>query len=247
MKIKRTYLFFLFAILLSVHVNGQDTGFYWVRLNETSNRLQGKMRGEYYYNSLIGNNYFFLHKEWYDANITLVDGDVFENVKVRYLAYGDELISYNENIRSYFYKIDKDIVKEFLLKEVLEGGKVVEHKFVKLFYDGLLKGDRYFEELYSGTRSLLVFHQIRGIKVRPFKDEAGIMRDTEYRMHKIYYIYSAYKGFSKIRNTRHSFLRNLPEYKKSIRKIFRQNRITLVDESSMIKAFMLLDEASLLN
>ena len=110
-----------------------------------------------------------------------------------------------------------------------------------------MKGDRYFEELYSGTRSLLVFHQIRGTKVRPFKDEAGIMRDTEYRMHVTYYIYSADKGFLKIRNTKRSFRNVLPEHKKKIRKIFRQNNITLIDERSMVDAFMLLDEAGMLN
>jgi len=246
MKVKKTYLFFIIAILFSVYSNGQNTDFYWVKLNKNANRLQGKLRGEYYFNSLVSNSYFFLHKDWQDASITLIDGDVFENIKIRYLAYGDELISYNENIRSYFYMIDKNIVKEFSIKEVLNSGEIKEHKFVKLYFDGILKGDRYFKELYSGTNSLLLYYNIRATKVRQFKDKSGIIRDTEYRMHITYYLHSDDKGFSKLNKTKRSFRRTLPEYKKEIRKIFRQNKISLYDEKSMTQAFKLLDEAGLL-
>lgn len=247
MKIKITYLFFMFAILFSVCINGQNAGFYLGNLNESTNRLQGKLRGEYYYNSLVGNKYFFLHKDWNDATIKLIDGDVFENVKVRYLAYGDELISYNKNIRSYFYKIDKDIVEQFTIKSISKNGDAKNQKFIKLYYDGLLKGDRYFEELYSGTRSLLVYYSISATKVRPFTDKSGILRDTEYRLRISYFMYSAEDGFLKLKKTKRSFRKVLPDHKKEIRKIFRKNRLAVFDESSMIQVFKLLDNAGVLN
>ena len=246
MKIKIKYLLFLFAILFSVCTDGQNTSFYLGKLNESTNRLQGKLRGEYYYNSLVGNEYFFLHKKWSDATITLIDGDVFENVKVRYLAYGDELISYNENIKSYFFKIDKDIIKQFTIETILNSGNVKHQKFIKLYYDGLTKGDRYFEELYSGTRSLLLYYTIRGTKVRPFKDNSGILQDTEYRMHVTYFMYSPDEGYTKIHKTKRAFRAALPDNKKEIRKLFRKNKLNIFDDASMIQAFKLLEEANIL-
>ena len=248
MKIKKIYLLFLFAILFSMSGKGQNIGFSWDKLNENSSRLHGKLRGEEYLISLIGNSYFFLHKEWFDATITLVDNDVFENVKVRYLAYGDELISLNENLESFFYKVDKDIVKEFLLKEVLEGGKVVERKFIKLFFDGLVnEGDRYLEELYAGSKSLLAFNQIVKEGDRKHTNELGVMSDADYRLKITFYMYSEENGFTKLLTRKRSFIQALPAHKKEIRKIFRQNKIKLRNKEGMIKTFALIDETGLLN
>ena len=40
---------FLLLVVVSFSVTGQNTGFYWNNLKESSNRLQGKIMGEIYY------------------------------------------------------------------------------------------------------------------------------------------------------------------------------------------------------
>ncbi len=244
--IKKIYLFILLLAFFSFQAKSQGIRFYWNNLNESSNRLQGKLMGENYYISSLANSNYFLQKDWVDATIELVDGDIFDNVKVRYLAFGDELIAYNDKIRS-LYIVDKNIVKQFTIQAISNNGDIKDQKFIKLFYDRIAGGDRYFEELYSGTRSLLAFHHIEEVKVSPFTDKMGVMRDSEFRLNVTYYIYSTNNIFLKLQKKKRSFMKILPGHKKEIRKIFHQNKIILLDENSMVQAFTLLDKADLFN
>jgi hypothetical protein len=246
MMMRKTYLLILFAFLLSLNGSGQDLGFYLNQVDESSNRLQGKIRGENYYITALANSNFFLQKDWLDATVQLVDDDVFEGLKVRYLVFDDELVAFNEKMRS-LYIVDKDIIKQFSIKERSSGGEFINRKFVKLFFDGGNGGWRFFEELYSGSYFLLADYYIEAMKVSPFADKMGVMRDTQYRLDVNYYMYSSDKGFSKLQKRRRSFYKIFPEHKKEIRKIFRQNRILLSNEKSMEQAFSLLDKAGLLN
>lgn len=244
--IKKTHLFILLLAFFSIQGRSQNTGFYWNNLDESSNRLQGKMTGETYYISSLGNSNYFLQKEWLSGIIELEDGDIFKGIEVRYLAYGDELVAYNDKNNSLFI-VDKDIVKQFSIIQLSNEGEAKERKFIKLFYDGMNERERYFEELYSGTCSLLAFHHVDAVKVSPYSDRQGIMRDTEYRLNVTYYKYSVNEGFSKMVRKKRAFLKIMPENTKEIRKIFRQNKIVLLDENTMIQAFRVLDEAGLLN
>lgn len=241
MKIKKTYFFILFLVLLGTVAIAQNNNEYWNYLNKTSNRLQGKLTGEIYYISSEANSNFFLQKEWVKATIVLEDDDVFNNVKVRYLAYGDELIAYNENVRS-LYTVDKETIKAFYFSD-----NERERKFIKLYFDGINGGNKFYELLYSGNRLLLAFHRVEQIKVSPYADMLGVVHDTKFRMTISYSMYSKKNGFSKLFTRKSSFIKTIPEHKKEIRKIFRQNKIMLSDEKSMIQAFDLLDKAELLN
>jgi hypothetical protein len=49
----------------------------------------------------------------------------------------------------------------------------------------------------------------------------------------------------KIQRKRSALLKTYPEHKKEIKKILRRNKLILVDESSLIQAFKLLDEAGI--
>lgn len=226
-------------MLISFVGLSQNSGFYWGNLTTSSNRLQGKITGEIFYASSLANKYFFMQKYWVEGSIKLVDGDIFENVNMRYNAFDDELVAFNNKI-NVLYIVDKDVVGEFVIS-----AENSSKKFVKYYYTGMNKGNRYFEELYSGTFSLLAFHNIYEEKVRPFVDELGKMRDIEYNKEVDYFIYSEENGFYKIRMNKQSLINTFPENKKEIKKIFRKNKNYVNNERSLIQAFILLEKAGL--
>jgi len=241
MKNKKIHLLPLFLMFICLQAYTQHTGIFWNILNESSNRLQGKISGEVYSISSLSNTYHFLQKDWTTGSVVLTDGDVFEDMKMRYLARGDELIAYNDNLRT-LYKIDKEIVSKFYFKD-----NTGVRGFVKLHFDGINEGDRYFEELYSGDTKLLAFHHVVEVRVSPYADKQGILRDSEFKMSVNYYMNSSENGFKRLQTKRRSFIKTIPQHKKEIRNLFRQNKIVLSKEKSMIQAFELLDNENLLN
>ena len=122
-----------------------------------------------------------------------------------------------------------------------------ERKFVNLDSLDLPGSKSYFEELYAGTAQLLAFHDIEVIKVSPYTDNLGILRDSEYRLNVTYYILSRQKGLVRLARKKSSMYNLYPDNKKEMRRLFRTNKITFREESSLIQAFRILDETGILN
>jgi hypothetical protein len=237
----KSIFFVLFVALFLNETSAQNSGFYWNNLNENSNRVNGKILGETFLINPTANRYFFLQEDWTIGKIITEDDDVYDNFRIRYLAFGDELIAYNTQIRTLF-TVDKEIVKSFVFNDNLR-----ERTFVKIYFDGINKGDKYFEQLYLGSRNLLAFHHVGEKKVVPYTDKSGVLRDTEFNMIVTYYVYTEKSGFEKINTKRRSILKVFPEKKKEIKKLFRQHKLFVNSEVALIQAFTLLDEAGLLN
>lgn len=216
----------------------QKSEFHWEQLNENSNRLKGKLTGTVFVLSSKSNSNYFLQKDWVDGSITLEDNDVFNGLKLRYNAFEDKLVVYNSNLRNLFVA-DKEKVKSFTVNT-----PGANQKFVKFFYDGYPKGDRYFEVLYSGGLDFLAFREIVEEKTSPFVDKFGIMKDTRFQDKSTYFMYSSETGFEKIRLRRRSVLNYFPENKREIRRLLRRNKVNVFDEKGMIRAIQLLDQNS---
>jgi hypothetical protein len=237
----KKYMIILFILLLQWVASAQYSGLNNENLNHNSNRLQGKLTGQVYYLSLTSNANYFLQQDWVEGTITLKDGDVFEGLRMRYMAYGDELIAYNSNISALFI-VDKNTVKQFTFKTLLSSGNFAERKFINLDSLDVFLDRTYFEELYSGTVKLLVFYQIEETKISPYVDRSGKMSDTEFKLKTIYYLLTDSIGLTRIQLKNRSLFTLYPENKKEIRRLLRQNRIAIVDEHSAIQVFKLLDE-----
>lgn len=231
---------FISIVLAGFSAVAQNTGLHWDNLNTGSNRLQGKIMGETYYVTSEANNYYFLHYDWLPGTLKMVDGDEYDDLFLRLDAYNDELVAYNNRIRALFV-LEKELVKEF---DITEGEKTMT--FIKHFDDERGKS-RYFEELYSGSVELLVFHHVDEVKVSPYKDRLGVLRDTEFHLNKDYFIYSPENGFRKIKLNRRSFYKAFPENKREIKKNFRKNKVVTVEEYFVVQVVRWLDEAGLLN
>lgn len=227
--------------------NAQSMRLYWDVLSGKPNRIEGKIRGENYYITPEISSYYFLSSTPWDGSITLVDNDEFKNVQFRYLAFGDELIYSSSNIPYFFVKVDKESVKEFKFTEVKENGTVVKRKFIRLFYDGLIDKNKYFEEIYSGSKKVLVFHKIEREKTSPYIDESGEERDRKYILRANYFLYTESKGFSRLSHKKvKALLKGFKGNKKEIKKVFRQNRKVLEDKDALSKAYQLIDQSGLL-
>jgi hypothetical protein len=222
--------------------SAQNSGISISNLSKESNRFQGKLTGDVYYLSPVSNANYFLQKDWQEGSITLKDGDIFENIRMRYMAYGDELVAYNVNNRTLFV-VDKSIVKEFNFYSRNETEKLTKQKFINIDSLKILFNKSYFHELYSGTSKLLCFYQVEQVKVSPYIGVGGRMFDFEFRLKTMYYILSKEKGISKIQIKNRSLYSLYPEHKKEIKKLFRKNRINIIDESSAIQAVETLDSA----
>ncbi len=228
-------------MLIAFTGRGQSTGFYWDNLKQSSNRLEGKLTGELYYLNATEGKFYFYHKGWYNGTVVLIDGDVFKNMKLRYMAFGDKLIAYNDANKALFI-VDQEIVDTFYIDSDQK-----KETFVRLNLDGSARGNRYFEVLYSGTRSLLVYRSIRENKTRPYKNELGILSDIEYVDDNVYYLYSEAAGFERLRAGRQTFYSLSPEHKKEVKRILRRNRISFKDEGSIVRSLTELDKAGIID
>lgn len=242
----KKYLLFLLLALIQLIGTAQNSGVFSSNLKKDSNRLQGKLTGEIYYISPLSNTSYFLQRDWEEGTIILKDGDVFENMRMRYMAFGDELVAYNANNRSLFV-VDKSTVKEFIFYSKSENGGLAQQKFINLDSLHLLFNKTFFQELYSGTSKLLCFHQMEQIKVSPYIGVGGKLYDVEFRLKNMYFILSQEKGISKIQIKNRSIYTVYPEHKKEIKKLLRKSRINVSDESSAIQAVEVLDSAGFLN
>lgn len=240
MRIK-TKIGILFLVLIAFTGRAQSTGFYWDNLKQSSNRLEGKLTGELYYLNVTEGKYHFYHNGWYNGTVVLTDGDVFKDLKLRYMAFGDKLITYNDANKALFI-IDQEIVDSFYVDSDQK-----KETFVRLNLDGSVRGNRYFEVLYSGNRSLLVYRSIQEKKTRPFKNEFGILSDIEYVDDNEYYLYSESAGFERLRAGRQSFYSLFPEHKKEVKRILRKNRISFKIEGSIIMSVTELDKAGIID
>jgi hypothetical protein len=239
MKRLRFILILMAGSVMMLPVVAQVSSFDWQVMGESSNRMEGKLTGTIYHLPVEVSSRHFLHERFLDGEVLMEDGDLFMNLHLRYLAYGDQLAAYNSNLHQMFI-VDKKKVSRFTVRNDLG-----EQNFIKVYLNAGISGqDRYFEIKYEGKRWFLVFHQIVEEKTSIYRNEHGKLRDTVIKLRKTYFMYDPVtKKFRYLYNSRSSFVRLFPESKREIRRLFRRNRLYRFDELEMVHAFRILDEA----
>jgi hypothetical protein len=87
-----------------------------------------------------------------DGEVLMEDGDLFKNLHLRYLAFGDQLAAYNSNLHQMFI-VDKKKVSRFTVRNDLG-----EQNFIKVYLNAGISGqDRYFEIKYEGKGGFWCF------------------------------------------------------------------------------------------
>lgn len=243
MKPQIKILMIILSCALASMSEAQNSTFNWDVLGENSNRLEGKLAGLTYRIPPLANSTHFLQDRWVDGKILLEDGDLFDNVRIRYLAFDDELVAYNPNLKQLFI-VDKEKVTSFTFNYP-QGQQI----FVKLYFDAFVDaGYRYFDLKYEGSRWLVAFHYIYEEKTSIYRDAYGKLRDSRLKPKKTYFMYFPQEEqFRRVQDKRRWFVRLFPENKREVRRMFRRNNLRRFDEKEMVQAFQLLDEAGFFN
>lgn len=238
------YLMLFCMVSAFAKVNAQNVGLYNGSLSAASNSLKGKLTGEVYYLPPRANTNYYIEKEWIKATIELKTGEVFNNVSCRYSNFEDELIYFNDNIKA-LVKADKEKVSGFTLNYELSGKNRPDVTYVNIDSVSNIVNTNYFECLYRGKVMLLVANRISELKVSPYNDSSGILRDTEFVARKATYIYSPTMGLNRVKFSNHSIANAFPENEKTVLKLLRQNKIRISDGFSAAKALDLIEKAGL--
>lgn len=120
-------------------------------------------------------------------------------------------------------------------------------KFEPVFVDRYPKGDRYLRKLWQGNDSLYVWYQVIEISETPYKDHMGILRNTKLILQKHYYLLTGKSEMKRLGTNKRAFYSAYPEHKRTIRRLFRKNKLREFDEEwQMTKAFEIIEKAGIL-
>lgn len=143
-KIKITYVFFALLVVCSTTVNGKSNG-------TPNNRVN--MYGILFYQprGLEGSPYLF--GDWCTGTVHLYNGQVAENLLVKFNILNNDLIFYNETFKNLF-TADRETVTSFYLETKNNRTlKFIKYKQQPLGYK--LQTNDFVHQIYSGKLQLL--------------------------------------------------------------------------------------------
>jgi len=180
----------------------------------------------------------FLNNNWAPGKIEFADGEIADSLYLRYSSFKDELIYYNKHIPAQIV-IDKESLKGFSFVD--DAGKT--RIFREQYYDGYMKGERYFEVLSDGETDLLVYRKVSLGTTLPYKDAKGILTDLAYTNDYQFYFYAPANGYTSVRPNWPSLIAKFEKTdQKPIKKLLRKNRIRVSDEESFILAWKVIEK-----
>jgi len=179
----------------------------------------------------------YLFDKFIYGEIEFTDGTKINNIGLSYSCYRDELIYYNTEVSAQIV-IDKISLKGFSLKESNGRQRIFRH----LQSTGFSREERYYEILFEGKISLLVYRKVNLEACDTYYSKSGLAYQPAY----IYYLYSPEKGFSALNPNRNSLLSKFSkDNQKIVKKLLRKNGIFLTDEANLIKAWTLIAEKNI--
>jgi len=181
----------------------------------------------------------FLTDVWVPGQIKFNSGEIADSLFLRYSAFKDELLYYNKSLATQIV-IDKASIGGFSFT----GPDGNLRTFRKQYYDGYMKGDRYFEVLSEGETDILVYRKRILTTTTPYKDEQEILKDQEYTNAYQFYFYSPGKGYALVRPNQNAFLDIFNTIdQKPVKKLLRKNRVRISDELSLVLAWKIVERA----
>ncbi len=206
-------------------------------LTTESNSLNYKIPGNQYYNMIVPAGSIFLFNDWEDGYLTLVNGDRYDDLSLKYNLYTDELIHINNRSVS-MIQVDKNTIAEF-------GFYLGDNKdmiFRQMYFPKYPGGNYFFEILYEGNLTLGVRHRSMEEQTSTYKDAYGMLRNSVYNIHEYYYVIFPENQFERFRLNRRSFADVFPDHKKEVKRLLRQNHLRINNTSEAIQAIKLVEE-----
>ncbi len=180
----------------------------------------------------------YLINSWQIGKIEFESGESTDGLNLRYSTFKDELIYYNNTISAQI-AIDKASLMGFSLQD----GTGKTRIFRKQFYDGYMKGDRYFEVLSSGETNLLVYRKVSLQTTSAYKDQRGVLTNLEYANDFQFYFYSPEKGYTSVKPNWLSLMAKFNKTdQKPIKKLLRKSKIRISNEESFVRAWKVIEK-----
>lgn len=223
-------LFFLLALSFSNWI--------WAQESLTKNWDGEKIKGvrQLPYPNYTGHP--FLINKWLKGKIEFNSGEVSDSLNLKYSSFKDELIYFNEAISAQI-AIEKTSLKGFDFIDE----KGATHIFRMQYFDGYLNGFRYFEVLSEGKYNLLCYRKVDLNTVPAFKDERGILVNMEFIPEYRYYLYSPEMGYTSVKLNQMGLISKFDKtVQKPIKKLLRKNRISIIDEASLLQAWKVIEK-----
>ena len=196
-----------------------------------------KLMGQRYVNKVRIKGSPFLFDDWINGRISLTSGERVDSVPLKFDAYRNELMSYDKGTFT-ILTVEKAAVHSFEFDF-----KGEHYLFEQRFFDGLLKGNRYFRVLFHGDADLLCFYKVDILNTSIYTDENGITKNQEYVPGKRYFLYTPRSGYSPGNLKRNSFLRFISKTdRKVVRSLLRQHHLVLGSEAEFIRALDILQQ-----
>ncbi len=223
-------ILFLLAFSLAARLSAQEN----MNRNWDSEKIKGTRQLPY----PLYHGFPYLTKNWMPGEIEFNSGEIVDSLNFRYSSYKDELVYFNQAINTQI-TIDKSDIKGFSFVD--ENGS--HHIFRKFFYNDFMKGYHYFEVLSEGESDLLVYRKVNLNTVSPYKDERGVLTNMEYVPEYRYYFYTPEKGFTGVKPNQMGLVSKFVKTdQKLIRKLLRKNKISITDESGLVKAWKAIEK-----
>lgn len=226
----------LVLLLLVKSVSGQLDDFFWSDYPHASNYESGKLTGNRYNYSIIKNSDFFYQSDWFKGTLITEDGEIHDDISLRYDAFNDELVAYNTRVKGLFV-VDKYTVSSFNI-DIPGKGK---QYFKKASFDMMGRREHYFEVLYEGGVTLMRRNRIIERKVSLYKNKYGKLDNRSYELMQQNFVILGDQSVRRIFPGRKSVMELFPDRKKELRRLFRKNQVDDYSLGGLPRIVMLLD------
>ncbi len=198
-------------------------------LDIDDNRIKGEV---YYQNHFRIQGTPFLFNTWLKGDILTFQGEWKKDVMLKYDAYEDQVLYYNEKL-SVPVVIDNDYIKAFL---IYTDGKSAAYTFRFMDHEALNNGNarQNFLQVIEEGEIISLYAEYRTVYVKYINPEN---RDRYYGkfVHKKGYLLKRQGHFIPVKLRIKSFIKYLPENKKEIRAFVRTHKLNLESHGDVLK------------
>lgn len=217
----KRFLFFLLILAFSREdVLAQMNDFFWGDYKNIGNNDLTKLTGFRYNYDTHSSAHYFFQPDWYPGTLLTREGEIYAGIRMRYDAFNDELVAYNENIKGLFV-VDDFRVSEFTIRNPQAGDQL----FRRLSVMAMGQKERYYEVLYEGNITLLRRNRIIEKKTSLYKNRYGKLDNRGYALVQVSFIIAPDNTIQRIFPGRRSVVNLFPDRRKEIRRILRENHI----------------------
>ena len=202
----------------------------------TKNWDKEKIIGQRYYipDRYTGSPY--LVEGWQKGSIQFASGQEVDGLTMKYDGYSDELVYINE-LYQIMVKIEKPTVESFWFTN--DG---TDYYFERRYFDGLFKGERYFQVFHKGAVDLLCYRKIELISCSAYRDATGRLKNMEYVPSFHYYLYKKGEGYNSTNLRKKSLLKYFSgPQKKRVSQLMRANHVRFKTADGFAQALSILE------